>query len=317
MAHEDRFPVPGIYSFEQVHQQAVSFVSEKGKLRTAVIAPSASDSLEAVVKATETGLIDPHLIGDRGATRKCAELARLNTSSVRFTDVADTEAAIQAAVKMAVDGEVDVLVKGQVAAISLLKHLLARSESFVSFGRTLSHLAVMKPELYGKLLFLTDAAVNAQPDLKTKLALIANAVRMANVLGIDRPKVAVLAAVEIIAPWMPVTMDAAIIAKMADRGQIEGACVDGPLSFDVAVDAAAARSKGITESAVAGQADIVLAPNIETANGVYRAMNLYGRATMGAIVVGGAVPVVISSRSDSVQTRFNSLVLGIMATLAR
>ena len=121
---------------------------------------------------------------------------------------------------------------------------------------------------------------------------------------------------EVIAPWMPVTIDAAIIAKMADRGQIEGACVDGPLSFDVAVDAVAARAKGITDSAVAGQADIVLAPNIETANGVYRAMNLYGRATMGAIVVGGAAPVVISSRSDSVQTRFNSLALGIIATSA-
>ncbi|UCE23303.1 MAG: bifunctional enoyl-CoA hydratase/phosphate acetyltransferase [Candidatus Zixiibacteriota bacterium] len=317
MAHEDLFPIPKVRSFEQVHRKAISVVSEKGKRRIAVIAPSANDSLEGIAKATEMGLIDPHLIGDRSTTRKCAHLAGLDSSETEFIDVAGAEEAIRVAVKMAVDGQVDILVKGQVTAINLLKHMLDRSESFVCSSRTLSHVAVMKPERYGKLLFLSDAAVNAQPDFKTKLALISNAVGLANVIGVDQPGVAVLAAAEIIDPRMPVTIDAAIIAKMSDRGQIEGTRVDGPLSFDVAVDMAAAHAKGITDSHVAGQADIVLAPNIETANGVYRAMNLYGRAEMGGIVVGGAVPVVISSRSDSVQTRFNSLIVGIMATLAQ
>ena len=158
-----------------------------------------------------------------------------------------------------------------------------------------------------------------EPGLKCKLALINNAVAFAGKVGLDLPRVALIAAVEVVYTQMQVTMDAAVIAKMGERKQIEGAFVDGPLSFDVAISTEVAHSKGIAEakgitnSPVAGQADILIAPNIETANGIYKAVGLYGKAEVGGVICGGKTPVILSSRSETVKNRLNSIVLGVIS----
>jgi phosphate butyryltransferase len=159
---------------------------------------------------------------------------------------------------------------------------------------------------------LTDGAVWPEPDLPRKIDLIFNLVSVSRALGLDRPRIAVVAAVEAIYPQMPVTLDAAVLAKMAERGQIRGALVDGPLSYDVAVDMEAAQAKGIRHSAVAGQADAMLASSIEVANGVYLAMSLYGRCDIGGVIAGGLVPVAASFPSDSLSSRFHSILLAIL-----
>jgi phosphate butyryltransferase len=160
---------------------------------------------------------------------------------------------------------------------------------------------------------LTDGGVVVQPDLMVKLNLISNMVYLANSIGLVNPRIAVVTAVEAVYPQMQATLDGAILAKMAERGQIKGACVDGPLSFDIAVDMLAARAKGITNSPVAGQADGLLAPCIEVANGVYNAMTLYGHCEIGGVIVGGKVPLAVNTRADSQQARFHSIVLATLA----
>lgn len=316
MTNEYDIAVPEVHSFEQIVEKAALVASKNGPARAAVAVPSDIKTLRAFARAAEKGLIDPCLVGDEKLARKNAGENDINIDTAKFININEPEMAVRTAVKMAVAGEIDLLINGRVPAVSFLKHLLEKEASFIAKGSTLSHVGVMRPALYKKLLCITDAAVNMEPDLKTKLAIIANAVRVANVIGIDMPRVAIIAAVEVIYPQMPVTMDAAIISKMAERKQIKGAYVDGPLSFDVAVDMFAAHSKGIKDSMVAGQADILLAPDIATANGVYRAMSLYGNASMGGIVVGGKVPVVLNSRSDSVDSRFHSIALGVLTASA-
>lgn len=312
MKTNGEFTTPETHSFEQIIEKASQLVSKQGPMRAALAVPSDMKTLRSFILAAEKGLIEPHLVGDEKLAVKNAGENDINIEGIRFIDIREPNLAVQAAAKMAIAGEIDIFVNGRVPAIELLKQLLEKETGFVDKGRILSHVAVMKPSLYKKLLLITDAAVNMEPDLKTKLAIIDNAVNVANLIGIDMPRVAVIAAVEVVYPQMPVTMDAAIISKMADRKQIRGAYVDGPLSFDVAVDMFAAHSKGITDSMVAGQADILLAPDIATANGVYRAMSLYGNAVMGGVVIGGKVPVVLSSRSDSVENRLNSITLGVL-----
>lgn len=311
MGKKNGFTVPEVHSFEQIISTAKQ-AAASSKPVVALVVPSNILSLKTLAMAVEQGLAEPVLIGDESLAKKNADAEGINLDAAKFIDINEPDMAVQTAAKMAVAGECDILVNGRVPAVTFVRQLLDKTSGFVARGGTVSHVAVMKPALYEKLLLLTDAAVNMEPDLKVKLALIANAVKVANSIGIDMPRVAIIAAVEVIYPQMPVTMDAAVIAKMGDRKQIKGAYVDGPLSFDVAVDQFAARSKGITDSQVAGQADILLAPNIETANGVYRAMSLYGRAEMGSIVFGGKVPVVLPSRSDSVESRLNSIALGVL-----
>ena len=312
--HTDyQFAIPDTHNFEQIITKAVMAASKKGPVRAAVAVPSDIKTLKAFVSAVEKGLVEPYLVGDERLARKNADENGVNIDTARFININEPDMAVRMAMKMSAAGEIDLLINGRVPAVIFLKQLVEKEASFVTKGNTISHVGVMKLALYKKLLLISDAAVNTEPNLKTKLAIIANAIRVASLIGIDMPRVAIIAAVEIVHPQMPVTMDAAIISKMADRKQIEGAHVDGPLSFDVAVDMFAAHSKGIKDSMVAGQADILLAPDIATANGVYRAMSLYGNASMGGIIVGGKVPVVLNSRSDSVDSRFNSIALGVLA----
>jgi len=269
--------------------------------------------LAAFAQVLQMGLVEGTIIGNETRAKEKAQELGVSLDGVKFIDINEPDLAITAAGRMGALGETDLIIKGRVPTVAFLRLLLTKEVEFVPKGSLLSHISLIKPEAYGKLLFLTDAAVNAEPDLKIKLALIQNLARLAAKVGIEKPRIAVLAAVEVIYPQMQVTMDAAVIAKMADRGQIAGAFVDGPLSFDIAVDQVAAESKGIAESPVAGKADGLLAPNLETANGIYQAMALYGKAQLGGLLVGGKIPVAVTSRADSIETRINSILLSVLA----
>jgi phosphate butyryltransferase len=214
---------------------------------------------------------------------------------------------------MAAQGELDLIVAGRINNEELLTGLAAKESRFLDKGRLLTHIAVMKPERYEKLLFLTDALVTTKHDLATMISVTNNAISVAVKLGVERPRVALLAAVEVVYPQMEATTIAAVLSKMNERGQIKGADVDGPLSFDVAIDMEAALGKGVTSSAVAGKADVLVAPSIEAANGMYKAMALYGSSEAGGVFFGGRVPVALSLACDSEENGFRSLLIGILA----
>lgn len=306
--------IPTIHTYEQV----ISLAKERTagqKPRAALIGFDDPDMLRAFARAAADSLIVPVAFGERDQFEElCAEL-EIDGSHIHLEPIKTPDMPVIAAARLAYEGEIDLIVKGRIMTADMLTVLFDLGSYYLSKGQTVSHVAVLQPELYPKLLLLSDSAVVVEPNLKQKLALIHNMTTLSNAIGITMPRIAMLAAVEVIYPQMPVTMDGAIVAKMADRGQIKGAFVDGPLSFDVAVDMAAALSKGVRHSEVAGQADGMIAPNLEVANGVYKAMALYGKCQTGGVIVGGRVPIAIGSRIDSEQSKYNSIVLAALAAL--
>lgn len=315
MAADNQMVIPEVNSFEKLIERARDKVSSGRKPRTVLVLSSEGAMFRAFARAADNDLIDPIIVGNKSVFSQLISEGNISLSGARIVNIPQPEQAVTTVAQMASRGEIDLVVKGgRIPTSDFLKLLFEKNTSFVVKGKTISHILALKAARYEKLLLLTDAGVVIQPDLKQKLALIQNAVTFARrVIGLSWPRVAVLAAVEVIYPQMPVTTDAAILSKMADRGQIKGAFVDGPISFDCAVDMFAARSKGLDKSEVAGQADILLAPNIETAGGIYRAMALYGKAQIGGVLIGGKVPVALGARSDSAETKFHSIVLGVLA----
>ncbi len=311
----DKMTIPEMDSFEKLIKRARDRVSSGRKPRAALVLSSEGAMFRAFARAADNGLVDPIIVGNKRTFSERISEDNVNLVGARIVNIPQPEQAVTTVAQMASRGEVDLVVKGgKIPTSDFLKLGFERGAEFVSRGRTLCHITVIKPERYPKLLLLTDAAVVVQPDLKQKLALLENAVTFAQrVIGLSPPRAAVLAAVEVIYPHMPATTDAAVLSKMADRGQVRGAFVDGPLSFDCAIDMSAARSKGLDDSQVAGQADILLAPNIEAAGGIYRAMAVFGRAQIGGVLIGGKAPVALGTRSDSAETKFHSIVLGVLA----
>lgn len=305
--------IPAVNNFEHLFERARK---KAGRIRprAALVVPSAHGWLSAFDRAIREQLVDPFVIGDEQLCHdKCTEYG-IELPDARFIDINEPDKAFQVAVRMAARGELDLVVKGRGSTIDFLGILLDKESGFVPKGATLSHIGVIKPEVYPKLLLLTDAGVIPHPDLKTKVALIANLGRAADAMGLGKPRVAVLAAVEAIYTQMQVTTEAAVLAKMYDRGQIKAATVDGPLSFDCAIDMDAARGKGLEDSPVAGRADALLAPNIETANGLFKSLALYGKSETGGILIGGRTPVALGNRWDSPLTRYHSIVLGVLVS---
>ena len=313
MTNDLKFDIPNINTFGQIRDAALQKVASRKKPRTALVVPSDIEMLQAFAKASLDGIIDPYIIGDEKLLKKNISEKNINLGEAKIIDINEPDMAVITAARMIQNHELDILVKGRISTVSLLRILFENNNLYRINKNVVSHIAVMKPALYDKLLLLTDAAVNIEPDLSKKISIVNNAVEFSNKIGLTMPRVALLAAVEVIYPQMPVTMDAAVISKMAERKQIKNAYVDGPLSFDMAVDLAAAHGKGIFDSKVAGQADILVAPNIETANGVYKALTLYADIQIGGIIYGGRFPVVISSRADSLENKYNSILLGVMA----
>jgi phosphate butyryltransferase len=290
-------------SLRDVHARA-----KQGAPRTiAVACPHDDDVLLSLERAAAAGLVRPLLVGRRALIASLIEKLGLQDFQPEIVDCADDAAAVELAVRKVRSGEAQMLMKGLVSTGTFLKGVLNK-EFGLRQRALLSHVAVYASQDPERLVFFTDVAMNIAPDLSQKAQILENAVWLAHALGIERPKVAAIAAVETVNPEMPATVDAAALAKMADRGQIKGCVVDGPLALDNALSVEAARHKGIS-SPSAGVADVLLLPDIEAGNVLYKIIGLAKVWPLAAIVVGASAPVVLTSRADSDDTKFNSIAL--------
>jgi phosphate acetyltransferase/phosphate butyryltransferase len=281
-----------------------------GRLRMAVVHPCDATSLSAALDARAAGLIEPVLVAPRQRLQAVAAEAGLDIAGLAIEDAPHSEAAAARAVALAVQGRVDALMKGSLHTDELMAAVVA---SPLRTGRRMSHCFVMQTPAYPRPFIITDAAINIAPTLKDKADIVRNAVDLAHAFGVARPRVAVLAAVETVNPQMPATLDAAALCKMADRGQIAGAVVDGPLAFDNAVSAAAARIKGI-RSEVAGAADILVVPDLESGNMLAKQLEHLGGASSAGIVLGARVPIVLTSRADPREARIASCAVALVVS---
>jgi len=270
----------------------------------AVVHPCDADSLAGAMEAARHGLITPVLVGPSAKILAAAQAGGWDLTPYRLVDTEHSHAAAELAVALARAGEVQALMKGSLHTDELMAAVVA-SASGLRTGRRVSHVFVMDVPTYPRMLLVTDAAVNISPTIRDKVDIVQNAIDLAHVLGVAQPKVAILAAVETVNPDMQATIDAAMLCKMADRGQITGALVDGPLAFDNAVSVEAAHTKHIV-SEVAGQADILVVPNLEAGNMVAKQLQYLAGADSAGIVLGARVPIVLTSRADSVRTRLAS-----------
>ncbi len=268
---------------------------------TGVVHPCSASALGGAVEAADDGLIIPVLFGPEQEIKPVAAKANLDISRFKIVNTADPAESAQRAAAAAGAGEVQALMKGSLHTDEFL-HAVLDKEAKLRTGRLLSHCALIAAPEYARRIIVSDAALNIAPDTDQKRDICQNAIGLARALGIDMPKVAILAAVEIVSTKMPATLDGAILAKMADRRQIVGGIVDGPLDLDAAVDAEAAKIKHI-ESPVAGCADILIAPNIEAGNMVYKDLVFMADAQSAGLVIGARVPVILTSRADDAQDR--------------
>ncbi|HPG85526.1 MAG TPA: bifunctional enoyl-CoA hydratase/phosphate acetyltransferase [Spirochaetales bacterium] len=283
-----------------------------GRKRIAVAAAQEASALEAALDARAAGIAEPVLIGDLEAIRSIAAELGADLSGLRLIEEKDYARAAAAAVALVRSGEADVLMKGVLDTSILLKAALNK-EVGLNAGRLTSHVAVIESPHYHKLFIVTDAAINIAPDLQGKLDIVANAVAVSRSIGVELPKVAMLAAVEKVNPEkMPCTADAALITQMNRRGQVKGCVVDGPLALDNAISAESARIKKIV-SDVAGDADVLVVPDIEAGNVLYKALLDLGGAKGAGIVAGAAKPIVLTSRADSRETKLASIALAALA----
>lgn len=283
-------------------------------LPTAIAHPCDEVSLQAAVEAAARGLITPILVGPADKIRAKADFYKLDISAFPIEDVPHSHAAAQRAVALVKEGRAKLLMKGALHTDELL-HEVMQPNTGLRTGKRLSHVYVMDVPTYPRPLLVTDAAINIAPSLEDKHCIIQNAIDLAHVLGIAVPRVAILAAVETVNPSMQATLDAAALCKMAERGQITGAILDGPLAFDNAISTAAAAQKHIT-SPVAGCADILVVPNIEAGNILAKQLTFLANADAAGIVLGASVPIILTSRADDERTRLASCALAVMMAAA-
>jgi phosphate acetyltransferase len=280
----------------------------KGRLSVAVAYPCSNDSLGAALAARDDGMIEPVLVGPRARMETCAKAIGMSLDGVRCVDAEDNPViASRAAVALVNAGEVSALMKGSQHTDELLAAVVSR-EAHLRTGRRMSHIFWFDLPAYHKPLMVTDAVVNIAPTLKEKADILSNAADFAHAIGIQAPKVAVLSAVESVNPDLPSSMDAAALSKMAERGQIKGAIVDGPLAFDNAISATSAKIKGIT-SPVAGDPDILMVPNLDVGNVLYKSFIYIGGGECAGVLLGAKVPIILTSRADSRRARIASCAL--------
>lgn len=295
-----------IKTFEDIIKRALS--TEPKVLSVAVAEDT--EVIKAIQKAEADGLIKPILVGNKEKIEACAQEVGYDLTNVKIYDEANPNQASHKAVQIVAQGEADFLMKGLVGTASLLSALLNK-EYGLRQGKLLSHVAVLDLEDLDRLVLMTDGGMVMYPDLNQKKQLIENAVNVMHSIGVPQPKVVPLAAVELVNPDMEATIHAAALSKMAERGQIKGCIVDGPLAFDNAINEEAASHKGIN-SPVAGKADILLVPNIETGNVLYKALTYFSNMRAALMVVGAKIPVILTSRADSYMTKYYSMALGKM-----
>jgi phosphate acetyltransferase len=276
-------------------------------LVTAVAHPCDEVSLRAVAEAAAAGLMIPILVGPTAKIHATAKQFGIDIAAFRIEDAPHSHAAAARAVALVRNGEARLLMKGALHTDELL-HEVIQPATGLRTDRRLSHVYVMDVPTYPRLLLVTDAAINIAPDLEIKRSIVQNAIGLAQVLGIENPRVAILAAVETVNPAMQATLDAAALCKMADRGQITGGVLDGPLAFDNAISLAAAATKGIVSN-VTGLADILLVPDIEAGNILAKQLVFLANADAAGIVLGASVPIILTSRADDARTRLASCVI--------
>jgi phosphate acetyltransferase len=279
-------------------------------VRCAVVHPCDEGSLSGAMDSARYGLIVPVLIGPEVRIRHIAQEAGIDLTGVEIISVTHSHAAAEKAADMAAKGEVEVLMKGSLHTDELIVAVLARPE--LRTGRRMSHVFRFDIPLYPKPLLITDAALNIRPNLKEKMDIIQNAIDFARIMGVQTPKVAILAAVETVNASMPSTLDAAALCKMADRGQITGGLLDGPLAFDNAISAHAAQIKNIV-SPVAGDADILAVPDLESGNMLAKQLEYLAGASGSGLVLGARVPIALTSRADGPMNRVASALLAQLA----
>ena len=268
-------------------------------------------TIGALSQAVDLGIVDATLVGDEKIIQQTCKKENIDIKKFEIIHAdADVEAANKA-VDIINSGKADIIMKGLLSTDKYIKAILNKEKGLVPPKGILSHVSVIENPNHHKLIICGDVAVIPLPDLKQKIAITNYLINTAHALGIEKPKVALLAATEQVLPSMPACVDAAILSKMGDRGQIKGGILDGPFGFDVAIDKEAAQIKGV-KSEVAGDADCLLFPNIETGNIFYKANTKLSGAELGAIVAGARVPAILSSRSDSIKTKLYSIALGAM-----
>ncbi|MDI5892079.1 bifunctional enoyl-CoA hydratase/phosphate acetyltransferase [Halomonas rhizosphaerae] len=289
------------------HRRLIEATRDLSPLRTAVVHPCDTPSLAGALAAWREGLIEPLLVGPRARIEATAEELGETLDALRLIDTPHSHASAERAVRLAADGEAEALMKGALHTDELMSAAVAR-QAGLRTERQMSHVYALDVPSYPRPLLISDAALHISPDLATKADIIQNAIDLARAIGIDRPRVAVLSAVETVRATLPSTIEAAALCKMAERGQIEGGELDGPLAIDNAVSLSAARQKGL-DSPVAGQADILIAPDLEAANMIAKLLIHLAGAQAAGLVVGAQVPIMLTSRADDVDTRLASAAL--------
>jgi len=282
---------------------------------TAVAHPCEASALAGAVEAGELGLTTPILVGPAAKIEEIAKAAGINLGSLEIVDAPHSHAAAAKAVELVRQGKAELLMKGSLHTDELLGAVVAR-DTGLRTGRRISHVFIMDVPTYHKVLVVTDAAINIAPTLEDKVDICQNAIDLAVSLGLEKPKVAILAAVETVNSKMPATIDAAALCKMSDRGQIKNGILDGPLAFDNAISRQAAEIKGI-QSPVAGDPDILLVPDLEAGNILAKQLSFLANADSAGLVLGARVPIILTSRADTVRARIASCGVAMLAAHAR
>jgi len=282
---------------------------------TAVAHPCEATALSGAIEAASKGLIMPILVGPAARIAATASSAGIELGDWQIVDVPHSNASAAKAVELVREGKAELLMKGSLHTDELMAAVVAR-DGGLRTGRRISHVFVMDVPTYHKVLIVTDGAINIAPTLEDKVDICQNAIDLAISLGLEKPKVAILAAVETVTSKMPATIDAAALCKMAERGQITGGILDGPLAFDNAISKQAAQTKGI-RSDVAGDPDILLAPDLEAGNILAKQLSFLANADSAGLVLGARVPVILTSRADSVRSRIASCAVAMLAAHAR
>lgn len=297
------------------YERLIKAAQAQPRVTTAVVHPCDEVSLESAVEAASLGLITPILVGPKARIQAAASRGGLAIDKFELVDTAHSVASAQQAVELVRAGRAGALMKGSLHTDELMAAVVAR-DTGIRTGRRISHCFIMDVPSHPRPLIITDAAVNIAPDLGEKVDIVQNAIDLAHALGEQDVRVAILSAMELINPNVPSTVEAAALCKMADRGQITGASVDGPLALDNAIDPEAARVKGIV-SEVAGRANVLVVPDLEAGNMLAKSLSFLAGADAAGIVLGARVPIILTSRADALLTRLASCAVAVLLTAAR
>jgi phosphate acetyltransferase len=293
-----------------VFHQFIERCKDLPAVTTAVVWPLSDVAMKGAVEAALAGLIEPTLIGPKAGMQALAAKIGVDISAYPVVEAETESKAAEAAVAICRAGNAQALMKGSLHTDELLKPAMAR-DTGLRTARRISHVFIMDTPAYARTLMITDAAINIAPELEDKIHIVQNAIDLAHALGIPEPKVALLSAVETVSPKITSTLDAAALCKMADRGQITGGILDGPLAFDTAVSTKAASIKKLV-SPVTGQADILVVPDLESGNMLAKQLEYLGGAQLAGIVLGARVPTILTSRADSAETRLTSCAVAVL-----